>query len=191
MTLGRDAGPGPRLAPAFYHEPLSIRNDAGRALGPGSRSGAKDMGRTSPKVGRRPLTGKGAASRGLRLERSPGVPEAETSLGRVIIADEVIATIAGLAATECYGVVGMAARRLKDGIAELLGRENASRGVEISFKDGGVRIDLNVIVGYGTRISEVAHNVSRQVRYRVEQCAGMPVWSVNINVQGVRAIGER
>jgi len=119
------------------------------------------------------------------------VPTAEKSLGRIVIADEVIATIAGLAATECYGIVGMAARRFKDGIAEMLGRENLSRGVEISLKDGGVRIDLNVIVGYGTRISEVAHNVSRQVRYRVEQSAGMPVWSVNISVQGVRAIGER
>jgi len=118
------------------------------------------------------------------------VPGMEAPLGRISIADEVIATIAGLAATECYGIVGMASRRIKDGIAELLGRENLSRGVHISFKDGQVRIDLNVIVGYGTRISEVAHNVSSQVRYRVEQSTGMPVKSVNINVQGVRAIGE-
>jgi uncharacterized alkaline shock family protein YloU len=115
----------------------------------------------------------------------------QSPLGRIVIADEVIATIAGLAATECYGIVGMAARRFKDGIAELLGRENLSRGVVISFKDEGIRIDLNVIVGYGTRISEVAHNVSSQVRYRVEQSTGMPVWGVNISVQGVRAIGER
>ena len=115
----------------------------------------------------------------------------QTPLGRIIIADEVIATIAGLAATECYGIVGMAARRFKDGIAELLGRENLSRGVVVSFKEDGIRIDLNVIVGYGTRISEVAHNVSSQVRYRVEQSTGMPVWGVNISVQGVRAIGER
>jgi len=119
------------------------------------------------------------------------VPATENRHGKIIVADEVIATIAGLAATECYGVVGMASRRFKDGIAELLGRENLSRGVEISFRDSGIRIDLNVIVGYGTRISEVAHNVSRQVKYRVEQSTGMPVRSVNINVQGVRAIGER
>lgn len=119
------------------------------------------------------------------------MPGTENKLGKIIVADEVIATIAGLAATECYGIVGMAARRFKDGIAELLGRENLSRGVEISFKEDGVRIDLNVVVGYGTRISEVAHNVSRQVRYRVEQSTGMPVRSVNINVQGVRAIAER
>lgn len=127
----------------------------------------------------------------LAPERGLGVPGTETRLGKITIADEVIATIAGLAATECYGIVGMAARRFKDGIAELLGRENLSRGVVVSFKDGEVRIDLNVILGYGTRISEVAHNVSSQVRYRVEQSTGMPVRSVNINVQGVRAIGER
>ncbi len=119
------------------------------------------------------------------------MPSTETGLGKIIIVDEVVATIAGLAATECYGIVGMASRRIKDGIAELLGRENLSRGVVISVKDGGVRIDLNVIVGYGTRISEVAHNVSSQVRYRVEQSTGMPVRGVNINVQGVRAISER
>lgn len=119
------------------------------------------------------------------------MPTTSTSLGKVIIADEVIATIAGLAATECYGIVGMAARRFKDGIAELLGRENLSRGVVISSKEGGIHIDLNVIIGYGTRISEVAHNVSSQVRYRVEQSTGMPVWGIDISVQGVRAIGER
>ncbi len=149
------------------------------------------MGRTSPNLERQPLAGKAATNRSLRPERGALVPTAESSLGKVVIADEVIATIAGLAATECYGVVGMAAHRFKDGIAEMLGRENLSRGVEISFKDGGIRIDLNVIIGYGTRISEVAHNISRQVRYRVEQSAGMPVWSVNISVQGVRAISER
>lgn len=120
-----------------------------------------------------------------------GVPGTQTALGKITIDDQVIATIAGLAATECYGIVGMAARRFKDGIAELLGRENLSRGVVVSFKDGGIVIDLNVIIGYGTRISEVAHNVSSQVRYRVEQSTGMPVWAVNISVQGVRAVGER
>jgi len=119
------------------------------------------------------------------------VPGTETPFGKITIADDVIATIAGLAATECYGIVGMAARRLKDGLAELLGRENLSRGVVVSFKDGGIRIDLNVIVGYGTRISEVAHNVMSQVRYRVEQCTGMPVLGVDITIQGIRAIGER
>jgi len=119
------------------------------------------------------------------------VPSTQTPVGRITIADEVVATIAGMAATECYGIVGMAARRLKDGIAELLGRENLSRGVQVAFKDGDIRIDLNVIIGYGTRISEVAHNVSSQVRYRVEDSTGLRVRSVNINVQGVRAIGER
>jgi len=119
------------------------------------------------------------------------VPGTRTDLGEIAIADEVVATIAGLAATECYGIVGMASRRLKDGIAELLGRENLSRGVEISADDRGIFVELNVIVGYGTRISEVAHNVSRQVKYKVEQYTEMPVRGVRINVQGVRAIGER
>ncbi|RJQ04194.1 MAG: Asp23/Gls24 family envelope stress response protein [Bacillota bacterium] len=149
------------------------------------------MARVSPKLQRQSSPGQAVSGAKPVPERGSGVPSTQTPVGRITIADEVVATIAGMAATECYGIVGMAARRLKDGIAELLGRENLSRGVQVAFKDGDIRIDLNVIIGYGTRISEVAHNVSSQVRYRVEDSTGLRVRSVNINVQGVRAIGER
>jgi uncharacterized alkaline shock family protein YloU len=151
----------------------------------------KDMKRIPPKSQRQSSFRSPRGLGGLWLERSATLLATSTSLGKIVIADEVIATIAGLAATECYGIVGMAARRFKDGIAELLGRENLSRGVVVASRDGGVSIDLNVIIGYGTRISEVAHNVSSQVKYRVEQSTGMRVRGVNISVQGVRAISER
>ncbi|HCC32816.1 MAG TPA: Asp23/Gls24 family envelope stress response protein [Clostridiales bacterium] len=117
--------------------------------------------------------------------------EVVNDMGTVAIADEVIATIAGIAATECYGVVGMASRRLRDGIAELLGRENLSKGVEISVRANQVAVNLNLIVGYGIRISEVAHNVSEQVKYRVEGTTGLEVVAVNMSVQGVRVADGR
>ncbi|MDQ7793680.1 MAG: Asp23/Gls24 family envelope stress response protein [bacterium] len=117
--------------------------------------------------------------------------EVTNELGTVIITDEVIATIAGVAATECYGVVGMASRRLRDGLAELLGRENLSRGVEVAVEGHRAVIKLNLIVGYGTRISEVAHNVCEQVKYRVEGATGLEVVRVNMNVQGVRVADGR
>jgi uncharacterized alkaline shock family protein YloU len=117
--------------------------------------------------------------------------EVINELGTVVISDEVIATIAGVAATECYGVVGMASRRLRDGLAELLGRENLSRGVEVNVEGNQVIVNLNLIVGYGTRISEVAHNVCTQVKYRVEGVTGLEVVAVNINVQGVRVADDR
>lgn len=109
-----------------------------------------------------------------------------TELGQINIADEVIAVIAGTAATECYGVVGMASRTIQDGIAELLGRDNLSRGVEVRLSGEEVVIDLYIIVEYGTKITEVAHNAMEKVRYVVETMTGLKVASVNVVVQGVR-----
>lgn len=112
--------------------------------------------------------------------------EVQTELGRILLSDEVIATMAGVATTECYGIVGMAGTLLKDGIAELLGRENLSRGVTVSMYQDSVEIDLYVVVGYGTRISEIARNVTGKVRYVVESATGLKVNGVHIHVQGVK-----
>ncbi len=107
------------------------------------------------------------------------------SLGRIEVSPRVVASIVGHAANECYGVVGMAARGLRDGIAERLNRENVHRGVEIEVEETGIRIELYIIVQYGTRISEVAHNLMSAVRYAVEKSLGLPVIAVNVNVQGI------
>lgn len=117
--------------------------------------------------------------------------ETVTDLGRIALSEEVIATIAGVAATECYGIVGMASRKLKDGIAELLGRESLSRGVEVTIDGDRVLINLYIIVGYGTRISEVARNTCDQVKYTVESTTGLEVTKVNIFVQGVKVGNAR
>ncbi len=116
--------------------------------------------------------------------------ETETGLGRLVLSDEAIATIAGAAATECYGVVGMAGRRMTDGIFELLGKENLSKGVSVSIEGDEVYIDLLVVVGYGVRISEVARMVVEKVRYTVENVTGLSVRKVTVNVQGVRVQGN-
>ncbi|PZD93259.1 Asp23/Gls24 family envelope stress response protein [Paenibacillus sambharensis] len=111
----------------------------------------------------------------------------DTALGNVNVTDEVISVIAGSAAMECYGLVGMASRKqLKDGIAELLGRENLSRGVEVRREDEQLHIDLYIIVSYGTKISEVAHNIQSKVKYVLNEVVGLQVDHVHIFVQGVR-----
>ncbi|QAY65534.1 Asp23/Gls24 family envelope stress response protein [Paenibacillus protaetiae] len=109
-------------------------------------------------------------------------------LGHIYITDESIAVIAGSAAMDCYGLVGMASRKqLKDGIAELLGRDNLSRGVEVRReKDGLLHIDLYIIVSYGTKISEVAHNIQSKVKYVLNEVIGLEVHQVHIFVQDVR-----
>jgi uncharacterized alkaline shock family protein YloU len=112
--------------------------------------------------------------------------EVVTELGRIHLAEDVIATMAGVAATECYGIVGMAGSRIQDGIAELLGRENLAKGVHVTLEDDSVEIDLYIVVGYGTRISEIARNVTDKVRYVVESLTGLRVRGVHIHVQGVK-----
>jgi len=79
----------------------------------------------------------------------------------------------------------MAARGLRDGFAELLRRESHHRGVEVRELDGGLQIDVYVVVQYGVRITEVAHNLQTAVRFEVERSVGVPVIEVNVNVQGV------
>ncbi|MDG0812345.1 Asp23/Gls24 family envelope stress response protein [Cohnella rhizosphaerae] len=112
-----------------------------------------------------------------------------TENGKIDVADQVIAVIAGSAALDCYGLVGMASRKqLKDGIAELLGRENLARGVEVRREGEELHLDLYVIVSYGTKISEVAHNIQSKVKYVLEEVVGIAVDRLNIFVQGVRVI---
>jgi uncharacterized alkaline shock family protein YloU len=113
--------------------------------------------------------------------------ELSTEYGKIFVTNDVIAILAGSAALECYGLVGMASRKqLKDGIAELLGRENLSRGVEVRRDDSRLEIDLYIIVSYGTKISVVANNVQTKVKYILNDVVGLHVDDVHIFVQGVR-----
>jgi len=118
-------------------------------------------------------------------QRTAGPLVQSAGLGRIEVSPRVVASIVGHAAGECYGVVGMAARGLRDGIAERLNRETVHRGVEVEVRDGGLVIELYIIAQYGTRISEVAHNLMSAVKYEVEKTLGVDVIAVNVNVQGI------
>ncbi|TME81276.1 MAG: Asp23/Gls24 family envelope stress response protein [Chloroflexi bacterium] len=111
-------------------------------------------------------------------------------LGRIEVSRHVVATVAGHAAAGCYGVVAMAARGLRDGLAERLHRDKLHRGVEVEVREDGIAVSLFVIVEYGTRVSEVANNLSNAVRYSVERTLGLPVVEVNVNVQGIHVSGS-
>ncbi|MCQ6279702.1 Asp23/Gls24 family envelope stress response protein [Bacillus sp. EB600] len=113
--------------------------------------------------------------------------ELKTKLGQIDISNEVIATIAGGAAIDCYGIVGMASKnQIKDGLTDILRRDNFTKGVIVRQQNEEVHIDMYIIVSYGTKISEVAHNVQSKVKYTLDQTVGLSVDSVNIFVQGVR-----
>jgi uncharacterized alkaline shock family protein YloU len=117
--------------------------------------------------------------------------EMNTPLGKIDVTEEVIARISGGAAMEVFGLVGMASRKaFKDGIAEMLRLDNLSKGVVVRNENGQVVLDMHIIVSYGTKISEVAGNVQRRVRYTLEQTVGIDVSAINIYVQGVRTERE-
>jgi uncharacterized alkaline shock family protein YloU len=115
-----------------------------------------------------------------------GVIRYETDWGWIEVSPLAIAAIASGAALECYGVVGMASRSLRDGLGELLARDASHRGVEVQLREGAVGVDLYIIMEYGVRISEVARNVMSLVHFRLEKALGMPVAYVNVHVQGLR-----
>lgn len=111
--------------------------------------------------------------------------------GHITITNEVISTVAGGAAVECYGIVGMASKnQIRDGLSEMLKKENFSKGVVVRQEEDSLHIDMYIIVSYGTKISEVAHNVQSQVKYTLNKTVGLSVDSVNIYIQGVRVTSE-
>jgi uncharacterized alkaline shock family protein YloU len=107
-------------------------------------------------------------------------------LGRVSISDDVLADLAGLTCTRCYGIVGMASQSFQEGVAELLGRDSLRKGVRLKRSDDVLSFDLYVIVEAGINIAEVAHNLIEQVKYMVESSTGLSVEEVQVHVQGVR-----
>ena len=109
-------------------------------------------------------------------------------LGEIQIHPEVIAKYAGLTAIECFGIVGMAAISMKDGLVKLLKRESLTHGITLSIEDNHITLDFHVIVSYGVSISAVADNLIENVKYKVEAFTGMTVDRINIYVEGVRVI---
>ncbi|MDF2989028.1 MAG: hypothetical protein K0R50_4538 [Eubacterium sp.] len=104
--------------------------------------------------------------------------------GSVKISEEVVAIIAGIAATDVPGVAGMSGG-IAGGIAEILGRKNLSKGVKVEVGEKEAAIDLYIIVEFGARIPEVAWDIQDKVKNAVQSMTGLNVVEVNIHVQGV------
>ncbi|MBO8434994.1 MAG: Asp23/Gls24 family envelope stress response protein [Tyzzerella sp.] len=110
----------------------------------------------------------------------------ENDYGIITIENEVIARIAGYAAMDCYGIVGMAAKNMKDGIVQLLKKESLTKGIKLTVNENKISLDFHIIVEYGTNITAIADNIISTVKYKVEEFAGLEVETVNIFVEGVR-----
>ena len=110
--------------------------------------------------------------------------------GGLSVANDVIADMAGYAALESYGVVGMAAPTLSDGIAKLLPASRLRRGIEVTTGEDGIKVDLYIIVEHGVNLKEVSRNLASNVKYMLENSAQLDVSDVEIHVQGIRVRGN-
>ena len=112
----------------------------------------------------------------------------QTELGEIRVSADVFTAITGSAATNCYGVKGMAVRSKTDGLVHLLKRESMAKGVKVyhNDEDGTVSIELHIIVENGVNLKAVCHSIMSEVRYVVSTTTGVAVSSVDVYVDSMR-----
>ena len=110
----------------------------------------------------------------------------DTIPGNLHVANDVLADMVGNAALECYGVVGMAAPSLQDGIAKILPANRLRRGVIVTPREAGIHVDLYVVIEYGSNITVVSQNLIDNVTFVLKEYARVPLDGVEVHVQGVK-----
>ena len=110
----------------------------------------------------------------------------ENEYGSIVISNNVIANAAGLIATSCYGVVGMAIRSPKDGIVSLLKPSNLAKGIKVLVEDNEITVDMYIVVQYGMNINAICESIMHGVKYRLSDIIGYEVKAVNIFVESIR-----
>ncbi len=111
----------------------------------------------------------------------------QTEKGTVTISGDVFTNITGAAATNCYGVKGMAIRSTTDGLVHLLRRESMAKGVKVrKNEDGSISLELHIIVDSGVNLVAVSRSIMSEVRYVVGRTTGVEVASVDVCVDSMR-----
>ena len=109
-----------------------------------------------------------------------------TERGAVVIGSNVYTNIAGVAASNCFGVKGMAVRSMTDGLVHLLRKESMSKGVRVQFhEDDTISIDLHIMVDHGVNLAAVGASIISEVRYVVNKCTGTQVRAVNVYIDSM------
>ena len=109
-----------------------------------------------------------------------------TDRGLIAVDSDVYTNIAGHAATNCFGVKGMAARSVQDGLFHLLRKESAGKGVLVEFhEDNTITIDLHIMVDHGVNLQAVGESIISEVRYVVTKCTGTDVRAVNVYIDSM------
>ena len=106
--------------------------------------------------------------------------------GTVAVSTSVYTDIAGTAASNCFGVRGMAARSVKDGVYHLLRKESMSKGVRVEFhEDDSISVDLHIMVDSGVNLNAVGESIISRVRYEVAKYSGTEVRAVNVYIDSM------
>lgn len=112
---------------------------------------------------------------------------AQLAKGDVDIELEVLAKCAGIVATNCYGVVGMAYRSKSDEFANLLKRDSLTKGIKVELSDENkLRIDIHIIVDYGVNITAISNSIISNVKYQLNKITGLEIENVDVYVEGFR-----
>ncbi len=108
--------------------------------------------------------------------------------GEVIIDSDVIAVYAGSVAVECFGIVGMAAISMKDGLVKLLRKDSLKHGISVVIENNEITLTFHTIISFGASIPAIAENLLGNVKYKVEAFTGLKVKHINLIVEGVKVI---
>lgn len=111
-----------------------------------------------------------------------------TDYGVVQIKDSAIASTVGKAVSECYGIVGVTAKKVSDSFYDLLNRKNNGKGIIVRNVDNAVKLEIHVIVSYGVKISEVVSELQKRVKYTVEKTFNIDVTEVDVVVESIKEI---
>ncbi len=111
-----------------------------------------------------------------------------SEFGEILVEPDVIATYAGSVAVECFGIVGMAAYSVRDGLVHLLKKDSLKYGINVKIENNEIFLTLHCIVAYGVSILAVSENLIESVKYKVEQLTGIKVGHIEMLVEGIRVI---
>jgi uncharacterized alkaline shock family protein YloU len=121
------------------------------------------------------------------MSKENKINRASNLLGNIYVSYRAIASIAYLAAQETYGVVGLTAKNIAEGLANVIVKD-PTLGVDVNYDGNIIKINLYIIIEYGTRITSVANSVASNIQFQVEKAMGLPIDHVvvNIHVRGLR-----
>ena len=123
--------------------------------------------------------------------KQENVEEINEEKDGIKISNDVVAVIAGVAVSEVRGVASMQGG-FAGGIGEVLsGKKNLAKGIKVETEDEKTKIDVNIIVEYGTRIPDVAFEIQTRVKKTIESMTGLKVVEVNVHVQGVHMVSDK